>query len=87
MNTVDFKIVCPVCNDCLKKTTVVNNEEPILPKEGDVTICGTCVSLLEFDENLGPHPIDIKKLEPDVQDVVGMMMVQLKQLNQTRTLN
>lgn len=84
MNTVEFETVCPVCQEHLDRATAMNSEEPVMPSPGDVTLCATCVSLLEFDEDLKPHQINIKELEPEVQDIIAVMMVKLQAINAAR---
>lgn len=78
MNTVEFEITCPVCQSHLTRATAFNVEDDVTPMEGDVTICATCTALLEFDADLKPHQINIKELEPEVQDIVAVMMIKLQ---------
>lgn len=70
MTTFKFKIVCPVCQDQLEYATAMTGDEDVAVKPGDVTICGTCASLLEFDDELNPRLGNIEDLDPDDRDLV-----------------
>ena len=67
---------CPVCETKLNAATNIDGElEP--PKPHDVSICITCMALLEYDDDLSLHQINIKELEPEVQDVIAAAMIKL----------
>jgi hypothetical protein len=69
--SVEFEMVCPVCQEHLTHATAINSKKPIIPEPGDVTVCAMCATLLEFDEEMRPHRGDINTLEPEVQAVVS----------------
>lgn len=87
MNTVEFECVCPNCLETLTHATTINSDVAIMPTAGDVTVCATCVSLLEFDENLKPFVCDIRTLEPEVQEIIEEAMSYLRTAKQKRTLH
>lgn len=87
MNTVEFECVCPNCNERLTHATAINSDELIMPNAGDVTVCATCVTLLEFDEDIKPFKTDISSLEPEVQVIVEAAIDYLRAAQQKRTLH
>lgn len=84
MNAVKFNIVCPVCQEHLTRMTSITHETPDVPAEGDVTLCDTCLALLEFNADLTPHQINIKELDPEVQDIIVVVLAHLQKRNQSR---
>ena len=77
---------CPKCDMLLDAATDLsdpNNE----PTPGDVTLCLYCDALLEFDEDMMLKEINIKELEPEVQDVIVMMLIQAQTIREQRTLH
>jgi hypothetical protein len=41
-----------------------------MPVPGDVTVCATCASVLEFGENLSTRHISTDVLEPEIKEVL-----------------
>ncbi len=70
MGTMEFELVCPVCEEHLTHATALDNTAVAPPTVGDVTVCASCATLLELDEQLKPFKIDISTLEPEIQALV-----------------
>ena len=79
--TFEFEIQCPVCGDQLTHMTSVTGAD--IPKPGDVTICATCVTLLEFDDDLSPHPGNLEVLPQDEKDLVVAAIAHIQQNRST----
>ncbi len=75
---------CPTCETLLDATTAMNADANTRPAAGDVTLCAYCGELCEFDSETRMHKINIKELEPEVQDVIAIMRVELEQYLPTR---
>jgi len=79
---------CPKCDMLLDGATDMsdpNNRLKFIP--GDVTLCLYCDALLEFDKDMMFKEINIKELEPEVQDVIVMMLIQAQTKREQRTLH
>jgi glutaredoxin len=61
---------CPVCDTRLDAATTVDGTPDVIPKEGDISLCISCTSVLEFDDNLELQTIDIKTLPQNMQDEI-----------------
>lgn len=68
---------CPCCESTLDAATSVNCNAS--PRPGDVTVCFYCAAPLEFTGDLGFEKIDIKTMEPEVQDLIVMLVAQISQ--------
>ena len=53
---------CPTCNRTLDGATCVDNED-ILPKIGDLSVCMYCGTILEYEDGLFLHAISDESLE------------------------
>jgi hypothetical protein len=70
MTTRMPKSNCPVCNTILDAATAVDGTPDVIPSVGDISLCASCTSVLEFDDNLALAVIDIKTLPQDTQDEI-----------------
>lgn len=77
---------CPKCGVSLDAATDASGGDAE-PRPGDVTICFYCQSVLEFTEEMEFEKINIKDLQPEVQDVIVMMLAQLQEAQDNRTLH
>jgi len=65
----------------------MSSDGPVIPKQGDITICMTCTALLEFDKDISPATVDIKSLEPEVQDLIVAAIAHIQAGMSGRTLH
>jgi len=77
---------CPGCGVPLDATTDPSDQNAT-PEPGDVTLCFYCETLLEFDEQLELREIDIKTLQPEVQDLVVARLAQMQAVKEQRTFH
>ena len=66
---------CPACNKELDATTSIQDES-LLPKPGNLSICFYCGDMSEFDDNLDLRSLsqeqkaEIKKEDPETWDLL-----------------
>jgi hypothetical protein len=77
--------LCPVCESKLDAATATDDDN-VVPKSGDVTICIYCTSVLEFTDDMTVEQIDVKSVEPELQDILVAMIAEI-QYNRPTTLH
>jgi hypothetical protein len=77
--------LCPVCESKLDAAAATNGDGSP-PKSGDVTVCIYCTALLEFTDDLKVKQVDIKSVEPELRDVIAIMIVEIQD-NKPMTLH
>lgn len=77
---------CPSCNIELDAAEGVTDPNAI-PKPGDVTVCFYCSTVLEYTEDMQLTAIDLMSLQPEVQDVIAMAILQIQIMRDSRTLH
>lgn len=87
MNTHRVKACkCPNCDADLDATTDPTNQNNA-PEAGDITICFYCETLLEFKEDMTLAEINIKELQPEVQDLVVASLAQMQAVKSNMTMH
>jgi hypothetical protein len=77
--------LCPVCESKLDAASATNRDGAT-PQSGDVTICIYCTTVLAFTDDLAVEKIDIKSIEPELQDILAAMIVEIQD-NKPMTLH
>jgi hypothetical protein len=70
---------CPCCLSKINAVSSLNNE-PEVPRHGDVTICCYCVEVLEFDEQLSLIKIRSETLDKFDKADLGQLEFAKKEL-------
>jgi hypothetical protein len=85
MRLTNPTVKCPKCGHCLDAATSVEKEN-LLPKEGDLSVCIECASLLMYEEGYFLHLITEKELSelrmnnPRAYDTLHLVQAQVRRV-------